>query len=264
MTSGLAARVSAFVDAHPSLALGRPLVLGLSGPQGCGKSTLARELTTRWQAAGKRAVALSIDDVYLTRAQQVALSTQHPSLGFYAFRGYPGTHDVALGAATLDTLASLEPGNTIPLPRYDKTAHEGKGDRAPREAWPIVEGPLDLIVFEGWCLGFTPMPEPEAQSVGLSVPNAALATHAAWHARLHAFVHLDAASPDFVVRWRMQAEAERRDAGLGAMSDTDAEAYVRAFLPAYAAWVPGLRTASPIAGPLLRIPIDEARAPLPG
>ncbi len=264
MNGDLGARVRTFIDAHPALASNRPLVLGVSGPQGCGKSTLARELTASWEAKGKRAVALSIDDVYLTRAEQVALSAAHPTLGCYAFRGYPGTHDVALGASTLDALSSLEHGQSVPLPRYDKTAHGGKGDRAPHDAWPIVEGPLDLIVFEGWCLGFTPCDGATAENAKLAIPNAALATHAAWHARLHAFVHLDAASPDFVVRWRMQAEAERRDAGLGALSDADAEAYVRAFLPAYASWIPGLRAAAPIAGPSLRIRIDEARAPLPG
>ena len=258
--SATTAFVRAFLDTASRDHVG-PLLLGISGPQGCGKSTLARELTAAWQSEGKRAVTLSIDDVYLTREEQVALTAQHPGLAYYAFRGYPGTHDVELGSSTLDALTRLGPGAPMALPRYDKSAFDGKGDRAPHQTWPVVEGPLDLIVLEGWCLGFRPIAEELALHAGLSVPNAALARHAAWHAKLQAFVHLDAASPEFVIQWRVQAEAERRAAGLGALSAAEAEAYVRAFLPAYAAWVPGLRAHSPIAGSCFRVEIGEDRAP---
>ncbi len=256
----LTALVQAFLD-EVSHAHQGPLVLGVSGPQGCGKSTLARDLTAVWQSMEKRAVTLSIDDVYLTRAEQVVLTAQHPALPYYAFRGYPGTHDVELGSSTLDALSNLALGQSMALPRYDKSAFGGKGDRAPRDAWPLVQGPLDLIVFEGWCLGFEPIVDEALLPAGLSVANAALARHADWHRRLHAFVHLDATSPEFVVRWRVQAEAERRAAGLGALTDADAEVYVRAFLPAYAAWSPPLRTRAPIAGPCLRVVIGADRMP---
>ena len=40
------------------------------------------------------------------------------------------------------------------MPRYDKSAHEGKGDRAKEEDWDKVDGPLDLVIVEGWMLGF--------------------------------------------------------------------------------------------------------------
>ena len=43
------------------------------------------------------------------------------------------------------------------MPRYNKAAHEGRGTRAPEDTWPRVKGPLDLILFEGWMLGFQPV-----------------------------------------------------------------------------------------------------------
>lgn len=39
----------------------------------------------------------------------------------------------------------------IKIPTYDKSAFDGKGDQGePRE----VEAPIDLVIFEGWMLGF--------------------------------------------------------------------------------------------------------------
>tara|TARA_B110000285_G_scaffold186629_1_gene212068 strand:+ start:268 stop:417 length:150 start_codon:yes stop_codon:yes gene_type:complete len=45
-------------------------------------------------------------------------------------------------------------GKDIEIPRYDKSANEGKGDRAKKEDWIKMEGPLDLVIVEGWMLGF--------------------------------------------------------------------------------------------------------------
>lgn len=42
----------------------------------------------------------------------------------------------------------------ILIPRYDKSAYGGKGDRAPKDQWQKVQGPLDLVIVEGWMLGF--------------------------------------------------------------------------------------------------------------
>ena len=43
------------------------------------------------------------------------------------------------------------------VPRYDKSAFSGRGDRADPSTWPKVPGPLDLVFFEGWMLGFKPV-----------------------------------------------------------------------------------------------------------
>lgn len=125
-----------------------PLVVGISGSQGSGKSTLAALLAVLLrEMMGLRAIALSIDDFYLTHAQRQALAHDvHPLL---ATRGVPGTHDVGLAVNTIEALKG--PGE-VAVPRFDKAMD----DRCPREQWPVVPAPVDLIVLEGWCLGVAP------------------------------------------------------------------------------------------------------------
>ncbi len=119
-------------------------VLAISGVQGSGKSTLAAQVVELARARGLRAAALSIDDTYLTRAQRQRLADRiHPLL---ATRGPPGTHDLPLALSTLDAARS---GHPFALPRFDKLADE----RVPELQWNRIEGPLDLLVFEGWFLG---------------------------------------------------------------------------------------------------------------
>ena len=78
-------------------------------------------------------------------------------------RGNAGTHDVALGSQTLRALAAAgsspgaggagasskdsltTPGEAVAVPRYNKSANAGRGDRAAPDAWPRVKGPLDLV-----------------------------------------------------------------------------------------------------------------------
>ncbi|KSB89508.1 kinase [Caulobacter vibrioides] len=139
----LAERLAAAARTH-----GRPgFVAGLSGPQGAGKLTLVAAIARLLADAGLKVAVLSLDDLYLTRAERRALARDvHPLL---ATRGPPGTHDVALGLSMLDALAGE--GATA-LPRFDKAAD----DRAPRRDWPVFDGPADVVLLEGWCLGARP------------------------------------------------------------------------------------------------------------
>lgn len=135
-----------------ALGSGQPTpVLAISGVQGSGKSTLAAQVVGLARARGLRAAALSIDDTYLTRSQRQRLADRvHPLL---ATRGPPGTHDLPLALNTLD---AAKAGRPFRLPRFDKLADE----RVDETQWELIEGRLDLLVFEGWFLG-TPA-EPEA------------------------------------------------------------------------------------------------------
>lgn len=127
-------------------------VLAISGLQGSGKSTLAAQVVARAQARGLNAATLSIDDVYLTRAQRQRLARRvHPLL---ITRGPPGTHDLPLAHAVLDAVAARQP---LALPRFDKLADE----RLPEAQWQQLEKPLDLLVFEGWFLGTPAQDEAE-------------------------------------------------------------------------------------------------------
>jgi D-glycerate 3-kinase len=128
----------------------RPVLIGINGAQGSGKSTVAAFLAEALlPELGLRAAVLSLDDLYLGRAERTALARDiHP---LFATRGVPGTHDVALGTALLETLLNGRSGN-LPMPRFDK----GLDDRLPASAWPTLTLPVDVILFEGWCIAAEP------------------------------------------------------------------------------------------------------------
>lgn len=126
---------------------GRPRVVGINGAQGSGKTTLCRFLETLLIEHNLRTVTLSLDDLYLTRSEREDMAThEHP---LFATRGVPGTHDVALGEAILGDLLA---GRTAALPRFDKAID----DRAAMRR--MIEPPIDVVLFEGWCVGAVPQP----------------------------------------------------------------------------------------------------------
>jgi D-glycerate 3-kinase len=126
---------------------GRPRLVGVSGAQGSGKTTLCRFLEALLVEHNLRTVTLSLDDLYLTRAERLEMAThEHP---LFATRGVPGTHDVALGEAILDDLLA---GRTAALPRFDKAADDRAAVRR------MVDPPIDVVLLEGWCVGAVPQP----------------------------------------------------------------------------------------------------------
>jgi len=121
-------------------------ILGVCGVQGSGKSTLAGQLVALAERRGRRALALSLDDTYLDRPEREALAREiHPLL---LTRGPPGTHDVALACAVLDALRA---GARVEVPRFDKLRD--------RRSAPVVAHTIDLVIFEGWCVGVPPEDE---------------------------------------------------------------------------------------------------------
>jgi D-glycerate 3-kinase len=148
------------------------------------------------------------------------------------------------------------------IPVYNKFAYEGRGDRAPREAWRRVVGPIDAIVFEGWMLGFAPVSDGEIEPA-LRVPNGYLAAYDAWTRRLDALLQLDVASLDTIVRWRVFAERARRASGQAGLTDEEARDYIERFLPAYRAYVPALK-AHPPCSDFRTVLLDDSRRPASG
>lgn len=79
-------------------------------------------------------------------------------------RGLPGTHDLALGSQILESLAlSGRPSSTLQtdpsdavtvIPSFDKSQFKGEGDRAPPSQSTVVHAPVDVVLLEGWMLGF--------------------------------------------------------------------------------------------------------------
>jgi D-glycerate 3-kinase len=228
----LAARIAA-------VAMGPAFVVGICGPQGSGKSTTVRVVAALLEAQGLSVATLSLDDLYLPRADRQALARDvHPLL---RTRGVPGTHDVALGLEVLDGLATS--GETA-VPRFDKAVD----DRVPIESWSRVAGPVDVVLFEGWCVGARPEPaealrkpvnalerEQDRDGVWRGYVNAALGrAYRALFARIDLLIQFTA--PDFatVLAWRQEQERKLRDrlatAGEGAgqaMSEAEVAVFVQ-------------------------------------
>lgn len=123
----------------------KPLIVGINGAQGSGKSTLCAFLEVLLEEHGLTAATLSLDDLYLGRADRQRLAGEvHP---LFATRGVPGTHAPARGLAIFDDLAA---GRDLVLPRFDKGTDE------PASVTERVAGPVDVLLFEGWCVGCPP------------------------------------------------------------------------------------------------------------
>lgn len=129
-----------------------PVIVGLHGAQGTGKSTLVLFLKRLLQEHFHcRTASLSLDDLYLTRAEREQLADRvHPLL---VTRGVPGTHDVDLGQQVVDRLLVAKKDECVSLPAFDKATD----DRQPEDRWPVFEGPADVVLLEGWCLGAVPV-----------------------------------------------------------------------------------------------------------
>lgn len=120
------------------------LLVTINGSQGSGKTTLTHFLALLLEHEfGLNVIDFSLDDFYLTKAERLQLAEEvHPLL---ATRGVPGTHDVELATACLNKLLQKQP---CTLPQFDKSID----DRATSDQWKTVEQPVDIILFEGWCM----------------------------------------------------------------------------------------------------------------
>ncbi len=128
----------------------KPLIVGINGAQGSGKSTACAFLEVLLAKRGLRAVTLSIDDLYLKREERLALAEKvHP---LFATRGVPGTHAPGLAMQIIEDICA---GRSFEIPRFDKAVD----DRRPQGE--RVTGPVDVLLFEGWCVGCTPQADEE-------------------------------------------------------------------------------------------------------
>lgn len=228
-------------------ARGAGWLVGVCGAQGSGKSTVCAVTAAMLGELGFSAAVLSLDDLYLTRAERGRLAAGvHPLL---ATRGVPGTHDVGLG---LGTLEALRGEGEVALPRFDK----GADDRRPQADWPRVDAPVDVILFEGWCVGARPQPaadlkatvnalerDEDPQGIWRGYVNDQLAgPYRALFDRLDLFVLLQAPSFEVVLDWRREQEAKlreriAREGGGGRAMDDDAVARFIAHYERLTRWI---------------------------
>jgi D-glycerate 3-kinase len=185
-------------------------VVGITGPQGSGKTTLVHA----YAALQGRIAHFSLDDVYLGHSARKALAARlHP---LFATRGPPGTHDVDLLNATLDALQAADPDSRTLIPAFDKIAD----DVLPRSRWPVFDGKPNLILVDGWCLGaatedWQDLKQPinpieareDPKGVWRGCINDFLFTpYQQAFARLDGILYLRPPSYDVVLDWRCQQE----------------------------------------------------------
>ena len=125
-------------------------IIGLSGGQGAGKSTITQVLKLILEIKySLRIVCFSIDDFYKTLSERTSLAKKVNKL--FKTRGVPGTHDTNL---IKKIFIDLNKKNFKPIliPRFDKS----KDDRSPKKYWQKIKTQPNIIIFEGWCVGARP------------------------------------------------------------------------------------------------------------
>ena len=133
------------------LSLSSPLIIGLAGGQGSGKTTFAHFLKLILEDKYKlNTITVSIDDIYKTKKDRVKLSKKINKL--FLTRGVPGTHDVNFLTEFFKVLKNNNLNKSFLIPKFDKSID----DRLPKSKWHHVNKKLDIFILEGWCVGARP------------------------------------------------------------------------------------------------------------
>ncbi|MCP2727300.1 glycerate kinase [Limnofasciculus baicalensis] len=214
--------------------LARPLIQGILGGQGTGKTTLSIVLRVILAKLGYRTISISIDDIYKTYQERQLLQKQDPQL---IWRGPPGTHDVELGLQVLDQLLSPHQYKSIQVPRFDKSAYGGAGDRTEPE---IIES-ADIVLFEGWFVGVQPIDslifdtltlppiETDSDRKFAQDTNERLKDYLPLWERLDRLMVLYPTDYRLSLQWRLEAEQETIATGKSGMTESQVHDFVNYF-----------------------------------
>ena len=125
-------------------------IIGLTGGQGAGKSTITQIIKIILETKYKlKVVYFSIDDFYKKTSERVEMSKKIHHL--FKTRGVPGTHDTSLIKKTLINLTKKK-FKPLTIPLFDKSTD----DRFPKKKWQKIKKQPQIIIFEGWCVGAKP------------------------------------------------------------------------------------------------------------
>ncbi|CAI5741770.1 unnamed protein product [Hyaloperonospora brassicae] len=217
----------------------RCVCIGLSCPQGGGKTTMSMYMQEALALAGMKCAVMSLDDVYWKHEDQVALANANPANPLLQYRGNPGTMDVPL---LMDTIWKCQTSQSeVALPRYDKSKHNGRGDRAPLSEWDRKRCPLDVLLIEGWCMGFQAIKTSSPKlSEHLKVVNDELHAFGKVYEELDGLIVIKIDDLDWVYEWREQPERLLREANRPALTSDEVRDFVHRFMPAYKTYLPEL------------------------
>jgi len=131
--------------------ISHPLIVGISGGQGSGKTTFVEFLKKILEIKyNLKCYSISIDDIYKTKRNRFHLSKSKHKLFFT--RGVPGTHDTKYLINYFKNLGDLKAGKKIfTIPKFNKAID----DRLSKKHWYRFSNKCDIILFEGWCVGAT-------------------------------------------------------------------------------------------------------------
>ena len=122
-------------------------VIGLTGGQGAGKSTISNILKIILKKAyNLETVIFSIDDFYKTFRERNEMSKRINSL--FLTRGVPGTHDTKMLFQCIKNLKDTK-FKMMTIPKFDKSID----NRSPKNKWLKVKKKPNIVIFEGWCVG---------------------------------------------------------------------------------------------------------------
>jgi D-glycerate 3-kinase len=263
------------IERHFQSSSDTPFFIGLNGVQGAGKTVLVSGLAQTLSSPPHNlpTCVFSLDDLYLTHADQVSLARSNPKNPLLQHRGQPGTHDIPIA---LDIFEKLKCNSSVRIPKYNKALFSGQGDRQPESEWdeinnsPDPEKRVKIVIFEGWCVGFQSLAASELQAKhanavsslqaakdgdlhvytgrlahntleSVTTINESLMQYEKLWAYFNVFIHIDALNPLFVYRWRLQQEATTKREKGGGMSDDEVKAFVDGYYPSYELYSDTLR-----------------------
>ncbi|KAF3911620.1 hypothetical protein AA313_de0201134 [Arthrobotrys entomopaga] len=252
----------------------RPFKLAVTGLQGSGKSTWSSQIVEAINKKGLKARTLSLDDLYLPHEGLIAVRDANPENKLLRTRGQPGTHDVELAKWFFQQFEKPTPESKL-FPIFDKSKFNGEGDRLPKSEWHVSppDEVVDVLVFEGWCVGFRPLPEDAISAAWNTAKNSpvslddfsesrpiqTLTNHGVAdllyiNEKLGTYcdvfmgpqhwdymVHLDTDDLRNVYAWRLEQETFLRQAKGTGMSDDAVVEFIKGYMPAYELYLGGLR-----------------------
>tara|TARA_B100000963_G_scaffold298079_1_gene269710 strand:- start:817 stop:1734 length:918 start_codon:yes stop_codon:yes gene_type:complete len=201
----------------------RTKVIGLSGGQGTGKSTISNILKIILKEAyALETVVFSIDDFYKTLIERKKMSKKISPLFFT--RGVPGTHDIKMLYRCIKNLKSNKFKNTI-IPKFDKSID----DRASKNEWLKIKKKPNVVIFEGWCVGVTAQKKKDLNK-SINKLEKQKDKNKIWRSRINSeiktnykklfnlidkLIFLKVPSFKYVLKWRVLQEKKLRITGKG-------------------------------------------------